>query len=430
MRVILTGLGSAGDVLPAVGVGRRLVQRGHDVVLIASDHFRPLAERNNFEFVGLGSDADYRRLIQDPALFDRRRGLETVLRQTVQSLEMVYAAVRRCILPGRTVVGAHVLDFASRMLQDQGEVPVATLLLSPALLRSQYEVPTLQGTLNASRWPRWTKRLLWWTIDGLVIDRVVLPDLNRMRARHGLVPIRRPFDGWILSPRLTIGLFPDWFAPPQPDWPAQVRLTSFPLFDEAEPMPAQVDEFLAAGNPPIVATFGTAVSHGGTQFEAAIRACQLLGRRGVLLSQFGQVPRSLPPGIIHVPFAPLTQLLPRSAALVHHGGIGTTAAGLAAGVPQLVVPLSHDQPDNGMRVRRLGAGDVMTRSDRGSASALGHQLASRLDALLSADIVARRCATLAQHLSMVDGIGLTCDLLESLQLADPAMRRPNLDQTP
>jgi rhamnosyltransferase subunit B len=418
MRVILTGLGSAGDVLPAVGVGRRLMQRGHDVVLIASDHFRPLAERSKLDFVGLGSDADYRRIIQDPAVFDRRRGLEAVLRQTLRWLETVYAAVQRSIVPGRTIVGAHELDFASRMLQEQGEVPVATLLLSPALLRSQYQVPTLVGTRDYSRWPHWSKRVFWWATDRLVIDRLLLPDLNRARARHGLAPIRRPFDGWILSPLLTIGLFPDWFAPPQPDWPAQVRLTNFPLFDAAEPMPAQLDEFLAAGSPPVVATFGTALSRGGAQFDAAIRACQRLGRRGVLLSQFGQVPRSLPAGIIHMPFAPLTRLLPRSAALIHHGGIGTTAAGLAAGVPQLVLPLSHDQPDNGMRVRRLGVGDVVATGDRGSAAALGKQLASRLDALMSAEVVARRCAALAERVRLVDGIGLTCELLESLPPSD------------
>ncbi len=207
---------------------------------------------------------------------------------------------------------------------------------------------------------------------------------------------------------------------PQPDWPPQVSLTSFPLFDAAEPMPPQLDEFLAAGSPPVVATFGTAQSRGGAQFEAAVRACQRLGRRGVLLSQFGQVPRSLPSGVIHVPFAPLTRLLPRSAALIHHGGIGTTAAGLAAGVRQLVLPLSHDQPDNGVRVRRLGAGDVVATGDRSPASALGRQLSARLDALLTAEVVARRCAALAERLRLVDGIGLTCDLLESLQPSDRA----------
>ena len=218
-RVISDRPGLTGDVLPSVGVGRQLAQRGHEVVLVASDHFRPLAERSNFEFVGLGSDADYRRIIQDPALFDRRRGLETVLRQTVESLEMVYTAVQRCIVPGRTLVAAHVLDFASRMLQERGEVPVATLLLSQALLRSQYQVPTLVGTLNLSRWPRWTKRLFWWTVDRLVIDRIVLSELDGLRARHALGPIRRPFDGWILSPRLTVGLFPTGLRPAAPDWP-------------------------------------------------------------------------------------------------------------------------------------------------------------------------------------------------------------------
>ena len=415
MRVILTGLGSAGDVLPAVGVGRQLAERGHEVVLIASDHFRPLAEQSNLGFVGLGTDADYRRVIQDPALFDARRGTQVVLRQTLQWLETVYAAVQRCIVPGHTVVGAHVLDFASRMLQERGEAPVATLLLSPTLLRSQYQVPTLRGTRDYSRWPRWTKRLFWRAVDRLVIDPMVLPDLNRMRARHGLGAIRRPFDAWILSPQLTIGLFPNWFAPPQPDWPVQLRLTSFPLFDAAEPMPAELDEFLAAGSPPVVATFGTAQSHAAAQFDAAVQACQRLGRRGVLLSQFGQVPGSLPPGIIHVPFAPLTRLLPRSAALVHHGGIGTTAACLSAGVPQLVLPLSHDQPDNGMRMRRLGVGDVLVTGNRTSVSTRSQQLASRLHALLNTDVVARRCAAFAQRLRLVDGIGQTCDLLESLQ---------------
>ena len=133
------------------------------------------------------------------------------------------------------------------------------------------------------------------------------------------------------------------------------------------------------------------MSHGHEFFDAAAEACRLLGRRGLLLTRHTEhLPATLPPGVIHVPYAPFSELLPRCAALVHHGGIGTTAQALAAGVPQLVMPMSHDQPDNAERLRKLGVGDeVSVKKFRAPA------VAAKLRGLIESDEVARRCAEVA-----------------------------------
>ena len=167
-------------------------------------------------------------------------------------------------------------------------------------------------------------------------------------------------------------------------------------------------------DPPIAFTPGSANLHGRAFFEASAEACRRIGRRGLLLTRHRQqVPPSLPPGVIHVDYAPFSTLLPRCAALVHHGGVGTSAQGMAAGVPQLVMPLSHDQPDNAGRMKRLGVADALgPRRYRASA------VAERLRRLIESPDVARCCRDVAARFHGTRPIDDTCDLIESL--AKPA----------
>ncbi len=149
-----------------------------------------------------------------------------------------------------------------------------------------------------------------------------------------------------------IGLFPDWFGVPQSDWPAAVRLTGFPLYDDSGDtrLPASLERFLDDGPPPVLFTPGTANQAAAHFFRAALDATQRLGRRALLLTRYsGHLP-VLPPSAHHEPFVPLSHVLPRCAALVSHAGIGTLAQGLAAGVPQLTMPMGFDQPDNATRL--------------------------------------------------------------------------------
>jgi len=161
------------------------------------------------------------------------------------------------------------------------------------------------------------------------------------------------------SPLQILALFPDWYGPKQADWPPQTVVTRFPLYDESEQVAASegLAAFLGAGEAPILFTPGSANIQARRFFEVALAACQRLGSRALFVTRYPeQLPPVLPPEIRPFAYVPFSQVFSRCKALVHHGGIGTVAQGLAAGVPQLVMAMSHDQPDNGYRLNRLGVG--------------------------------------------------------------------------
>ena len=178
--------------------------------------------------------------------------------------------------------------------------------------------------------------------------------------------MHRFMNRWCHSPDCVLGLFPEWYAPLQVDWPANTHLTGFPLWDESAVAHRddQLQQFLESGTPPLVFTPGTAMRHGKDFFRVAVAASDQLGQRAILLSRYdAHIPGDLPAGIIHFPYVPFSQLLSQAAVLVHHGGIGSTAQALACGIPQLIMAMAFDQPDNANRVRRLGVGYGLSRGE-------------------------------------------------------------------
>jgi UDP:flavonoid glycosyltransferase YjiC (YdhE family) len=206
-------------------------------------------------------------------------------------------------------------------------------------------------------------------------------------------------------------MFPEWFGPKAPDWPGDLVLAGFPLQETgARDEDRGVEDFLLEGSAPIVFTSGTGLVRVRPIFKAAVDACQRLGRRGILLTRYrNQVPDRLPESIRHFPYVDLSALLPRAVALVHHGGIGTSARGLAAGVPQVIVPYGFDQFDNMARLEGLGV----------AASArwhgiTGRALAGKLRPLIETTSVAVRARALAERLRGTNGIDLACNAIERL----------------
>jgi UDP:flavonoid glycosyltransferase YjiC (YdhE family) len=191
-------------------------------------------------------------------------------------------------------------------------------------------------------------------------------------------------------------------------------LTGFPLWDEGEvraPSP-ELEEFLTADDPPVVFTAGSAMMHAHDFFRISADVCRVMGRRGLLLTQFPeQLPAPLPDGVRHFDYVPFSAVLPRAAAFVHHGGIGTTAQALAAGVPQLVMPLAHDQPDNAARVRGLGVGDFLRPSAYKTPAVV-----ERLNRLLTPQ-VKENCRRRARDVAAHKPLETTCRLIEELASA-------------
>jgi UDP:flavonoid glycosyltransferase YjiC (YdhE family) len=174
---------------------------------------------------------------------------------------------------------------------------------------------------------------------------------------------------------MLLALFSRCLAEPQPDWPPQTVVTGFPFFDRHHEQPdlaPELERFLSDGPPPVVFTLGSsAVGAAGDFYRNSLKAVQKLGVRAVFLTgpHPQGIPDPLPAGVVVVSYAPHSEIFSRASAIVHQGGIGTTAQAMRSGHPMLIVPFAHDQFDNAERVRRLGAAEVVYRSRYNAASA-------------------------------------------------------------
>lgn len=409
-QVILCALGSSGDVHPFVGLGRELHRRGCRVTVVAAGYYRGLVEAAGLDFVDPLPEVDFRDTIRDPAIWHALRGPGRIIDLAIRPLlEPVHRTIVERAVPGETLVVGSSLSFGARVAQESHGIPLVSVHLSPALFRSDFAGPRVPGLL-VHRGPGWFRRLQWRLVDSLVIDRSIGPWLDAFRGRFGLPPVRGVAGEWMHSPLAVLAMFPEWFAPPQPDWPPQTRLVGFPLYSEegvSEPGD-DVAAFLAAGPPPLVFTPGSAHRFAHGFFRAAAATCARLGMRGLLLTRFPeQIPARLPPGVRHVPFVPFRWLLPRAALLVHHGGIGSTSQALHAGIPQVIMPMGFDQFDNASRVERLGVGRAIPRR-RFAAPRLGRLVAG----LLGDAAVRDRCRDAARRLEPADGLVQAGDAIE------------------
>jgi UDP:flavonoid glycosyltransferase YjiC (YdhE family) len=326
-----------------------------------------------------------------------------------ESLASSWEALEQHYRPGTVLVG-HPISFATRSFEEKTGAPAVTLHLAPSSIRSTHLVPAVPPGTDISGLPLWIKQALWALIDRVGIDPAIVPQLNHWRATHGLPPVHRVLKEWHNSPGGVIGLFPEWFGPRQPDWPTRFDFASFPLWDDAghEPIDAELEQFLASGPPPVIVSPGSANRQAAAFFATATAAVQQLGLRALFLTGYlDQLPPQLPGSILARRYIPFSDVLPRAAALIHHGGIGTAAQAFAAGVPQLIMPMAFDQPDNAIRARRLGVARWLA-----PAHFTAEKAASNLSELLSDPAVIQGTTQCRDRLRGISGVKLACDLIE------------------
>ncbi|WP_175038405.1 glycosyltransferase, partial [Burkholderia stagnalis] len=391
-KVIVTAIGSAGDVHPLLGVARALAVRGHQVVFCTHPPFEAAVRRCGFAFVPVGTAAEYDAAMANPALWDPRTSFRTLWQVIAPVLRPHYDALR-ALTDADTVLVGTLWAFSARFMQELHGTPYVSVQVSPSTLLSAHAPPTHPRLTIPARWPLPVKAALMTLIERAALDRVCGPALNAVRADLGLPPARRVLGRWLHSTDGVLCLFPDWFARPQPDWPVNHLQSGFPLFnDVGEPAgDAGLDAFLAAGAPPVVFTAGsTRVDH-AAYARAASEALRITGARGILLTP-GDVPAGGASLLVRR-FVPMRTLLPRCRALVHHGGIGTAALAYEAGIAQVVTPFAHDQFDNAQRVAASGCGVRLDGPVDGAR--LGAALARVLDDPAFAAHGARARAALA-----------------------------------
>jgi UDP:flavonoid glycosyltransferase YjiC (YdhE family) len=357
-------------------------------------------------------DRDKVRRYSHPRWGLLRVGRELILPSLVEMYEDTLAAAR-----GADLLVSMLASYASRLVAETTAIPWVSALHIPLGFVSAYAppvldvAPTLSSKLHVLG-PAFWRPLFWF---GKRACRVLAKPWYRLRANVGLPPST---DGNPLldshSPLLVLALFSRLLADRQPDWPSQTIITGFPFHDEdaQEALPSPVARFLDEGPPPVVFTLGSAVcGHAGSFFENSVRCAKMLNRRALLvvgrprLDSLG----SLPSGVISAEYVPFAELFPRAAAIVHHGGIGTTGLAMRAGCPMLVVPHAWDQPDNALRVARLGIGRVLPKR-----SYQPERAAAELTCLLDNPTYSERACQIGEQIRRERGVQAACDALENV----------------
>ncbi len=395
-RVLLLPIGSSGDVNPFLWIGKILRARGHEVTVIANPVFAGSIRALGLRHVPFGDEAEYRALLDHPDVWHPLKGPPLVLRYAGDVTGRHHDLVAREIGADHPLVLAPATAFGARLAREQSGFPLLSVHLQPCVFLTVGDTALFAENLG---WLQKSPAPLKRAFFGLIRARIgheVNPGVRRACRAAGIPAPRNAFREWWQSPDGGICLWPEWFGPPQPDWPPRVACVGFPLYDLADQiaLAPPLEAFLAAGPPPILFTPGTAMAQGASFFAIARAACIRGGHRAIFATKFpDKLPPGLPPEIFPVPYAPFSVLLPRCAAIVHHGGVGTTSQALAAGLPQLIRPFSHDQPDNASRVRCLGVGDRI-----GPRRFTEKNLALALAALLGDQPLHARCAALAARL--------------------------------
>lgn len=418
MHVLIETFGSHGDVLPFRALGAELVRRGHRVEVHANEVFRDTLESAGLEHVPSATEEEYRRAERDPRLWHPRRGLELIWKEGIlPSLRARVEALLARQGPDTVMIGS-VLAFAPRLVRElrppaEGGAPLLTAHLAPSAFFSVHRAPRFPGLWMPVAMPAALKRAQYALVE-LALSRVVNRSLNGLRAELGLGAVTHVFDRWIHSPDGMLALFPDWFGPPQPDWPPGLVPSGFLLEDDGErrPMGPELEAWLAAGSPPIVAVAGSANLSAERSFHRIVGAARRLGRR-VLLATRNE--RALPAQLagedaLRVDYAPFGALLPRAAALVSHGGVGTCAQALRAGIPHLVLWHAYDQLDNASRLTGLGTGKGLRAKGAGTRS-----IERALAWLLSDPAVSTACRAWSERIDPAGALAAAVERVETLR---------------
>ncbi len=427
-HVLLLPHGTSGSIYPFVALGRLLHARGHRVTMVSADTYGPTAVRAGLAFRGVG-DAALAALLADPGLWRWRSGARVSYACAGASTAAYAKAVGEIVagdgLPDLML--APMINFGARVAREKWGIPLVSVHLYPMMFITASAVPLFAPEARMlRRLPPWLRRVL--LLAKNPNDRAAFAAVRAACAELAVDGPHSLWREWWHSPDGVLALFPAWFAPSQPDWPHNLLQWDFPLEDMAalEPLSPALQAFLARGEKPVVFTPGTGQRHAGAFFAQAASLVRAHGVRAVFLSRAPeQIPRDLPDTIFTAAYAPFSQLLPHARAFVHHGGIGTLAQGLAAGVPQLVTAMSLDQPDNAERVAALGAGVGTTLEAFVAGAAEPHFRRVLDDPALRA--AAGACA---QRMRVRPAVDTLVDWLESRQVPGRRAPRTRVAATP
>lgn len=374
-ELILVSVGSAGDAHPYIALGHAMRARGHAVAMFSNTLHQAAIEAAGIEFIDAGPGLDYPACIANPHLWHPIKGMgvlwRTLLAPSIAPLYRALQARQQRQRPLHVLAGPQMLG--ARLAQLHLGIPLTTAYTAPSMLRSSVAPVTIAQMHWPQGTPRWLLNAVWKAIDHYKLEPMARARLQAICLELGVPAPQSPsiFGQWMHA-NSGLALFPEWFAPRKPDYPAAMVYSDFPRYqlDAGAQLSPALQTFLARGAAPVVVMLGTAMAHSAAQFAVWQAALLRTGQRGIFLSaQPDQLPPQPSSNLLYAAYAPFSALLPHCAAIVHHGGIGTCAQALAAGIAQIIQACAHDQFENARCVAALGAGQRLARDASVGAAA-------------------------------------------------------------
>jgi rhamnosyltransferase subunit B len=391
-NIILTTMGTGGDVFPFITIGAALKARKHNVTLLTHSYFSEEAQKAGLNFAALDTPEESTQMMQEGPLLNTPRGLLSFLdRHILPKVLIECELIRERYSAGNTIlVTRSGPGFAARIASELLRAPLVALFMAPA-------------------------HILGWKIFEQLMSSMIGPRLNDLRQQVGLQAVKQ-WEPW-LRYQTSIGLWPDWFCQSSTDWPSYIRLVGFVLSDD--PHKGTIDDHhrraLTDGKPTVMLTAGTGFFGGQDFFHITAEACRLAGFRALLVSRHKEiVPPRLQEDCLYFPSVPsLGGLMPYVSAVCHHGGMGTLGQAVAAGIPQLIMAAGGDRPDNGGRLKKLGVAEFIGPKQR-----TPEVVADALRRLIGSGDVKQRCQYLAARFRESSPLETTCEVIERAALTE------------
>lgn len=409
VNIVIYALGTGGDIDPMVALGIELRRRGYSVSFLSNDYFQPRIIEAGCEFISVGTVEQYHQGNSITA-WEPRNHADNFEYYHAPAFEPAFNYVKSLAVTN-TLVLALGEENGARVAAEKFNIPFIKMILSPNLIFSAYSPPAPMKWAIPARIPRFIVRFL----------------LRRNRKTRFNVFCRMQHNAAYLATRerlqcplvfqtesaaiLQIGFFPEWFGMPAKDWPKNLKLVGFPLQNRASNRSRQaLDSFIEQQGAPLIFTSGTGVKDVEPLFTEGRKICEQLLVPGVFVGGASGAERLQGSSLcLHLDYIDFEYALAKSLAIIHHGGMGTTAQAIKAGVPQLIRPIKYDQPDNADRIYKLGLGTYVM-PEKFKSEQVAPMLGNMLQKAKNSKALRHYSADVSNSSAIVDA----CDLVEQV----------------
>jgi rhamnosyltransferase subunit B len=417
-RIVITTFGSTGDLNPFVALGLALRSNGHDALFAVEDNFQQRVSSLGFPVqVLMGNQAEALGPYSHQ-IFNSDQPLSSlkllVDRYILPTLPAKVAELREVCQEADLLISV-ASQFAAPIVAEMLQVPYIPVILTPSTLPSASIAAQPTRVPLPAALQRLSNRISWF-LGGIFLRRIVDKPVNQLRRALHVPP--RPNLMWTgnLSPGFTALAVSSALVPRPEDWPEYVQITGFCFWDGSEDwqFPETLQTFLRGGKPVVAVTAGTVVPGERALFapyyQTSLESILACGARALLINapEMSVSPEQRE-DVLHISFAPFSHVFPACAAVIHHGGIGTIAQCLRAGIPSLVVPGGMDQPFNAAQVVRHKAGVWIPRKRYTARRA-----EQALKAILYTPTYQEQARKMQARVVQEDGVAALCAAVEQV----------------